>query len=641
MRFNFFCVPFLLIFFSQTSFSFQKEVKELGELIFVSKTPNPKEINYPNCNFSTIFLTSKNERFNVIFRGIQKNKLLEASKLKKGDKLSLNLIPFEKVSSEIKQMQLADYVDDFDLPIYFAKQYSKIKSYKKNKVKYVKKKIKKNKITILPKEKDAIKARKKSIKKDLKSINKIYKKTGKRNWGKWYSKTFKQREEYMNAFKRKEKKWVNDAYFSAGKAFSENKEGNFVEAMIEFKNYLDNFNIDLLIVRIPFKGEICADLFLDNFSQDKIIDPYVTKITKELLNNNIEVLNLNPRLIEERFKTPLTFFYNDFDESHPAEQVSRVAADEIAKRLERYNFFEDKDNSELKLIKKESRFRNSKTYKWPTGNENFSSKESILYSSIINEKEQPVRFSEKSNSKILIVGNSFLSYPSEKKGASISHYFNYISNIKPDVFFRSGASGFGRLIFKKGENFLEGKKVLVYIVHPQNFQRNVAMVPTSYKFNSNDFIEEKLKKISKENWFDIDYSSTPHKLVKGAKIKSQKEFLVIGKILQMNSLKPNRKGIGKGGSLKLRLENKKLNKESSYIKLTIKFAKIAFGHVEVIYNEKVKNLMRTLNRSDKLIEEVYFKVDNNKNEIDINFLETRNNRPLQIESIEINILKRK
>ncbi|APG66197.1 hypothetical protein LPB136_12800 [Tenacibaculum todarodis] len=484
---------FLVVVFvlSNKAFTFQIKKLTFGELSFISKLPDPKSINYPNCNFSVVLLTSENEKISVIFRGIKNNELLVASTLKKGDKLKLNLVPFKNTSSEIQQMQLSDDIEDFDLPIYFASNFSKVKSYlKKNKVN--KNKVKEEKLVIKPRSRFAIKQRKKYIKKDLKALRKRYKKEGSSNWESWYDSTLDYRKEYIKSFSKKEEKWVENSFFSAGKAFHKQKEGNFVDAMVEFKDYLNKFNIDLILVRVPYKGEICADLFIEHPPENLIIDPYVLKITKELLENDLEVINITPRLIKERLNSPLTYFYNDFTESHPGEKVSLVIADEVVNRVKRYPFFKKESKKENIISeKKENQFRNRKKYKWPNGNDIYQATDDITYSAVINEQKTPFLLTDKSKSSILFVGNSFLAYPSFKKGASVPHYFKQQSNITPDVFLRSGGSGFGRLIFKNGEKYLEGKKVLVYIVHPDHFQGDVLKIPEAYKFKKDEFLEKK------------------------------------------------------------------------------------------------------------------------------------------------------
>ena len=57
------------------------------------------------------------------------------------------------------------------------------------------------------------------------------------------------------------------------------------------------------------------------------------KVTYDLLKNGVEVHDILPKLLEERNNYPLLFWYNDFEETHPAEAISWIVARELKEIL--------------------------------------------------------------------------------------------------------------------------------------------------------------------------------------------------------------------------------------------------------------------------------------------------------------------
>ena len=613
------------------------EVIVEGELEFVSPLPNPEKMDYPDCNFSTIFNVNTKDnvnRINVVFLGIKNRKSLSESNFRVGDKLRLTLILFEKANADIRQTQLVDNVEDFDIEVYFAVNAIKIGKYSEietsKSIKFIKKKT--NEINILPIDKKASKLRNKSIKKDIKRIEDLLKLHG-GTWEQWEEDLKKFQQTYTASYNNKESKWVENSFFSAGTAYND-ESGNFVEAMVEFRDYLKQYNIDLMVLRIPYKGEICADLFA-TLPSDKIANPYALKLTHELLKNDIEVIDILPILIEKRFNYPLTYFYQDFDELHPGEQVSWIAAEEIAKKFERYTVFRESEKKQL-YLKDTIGFRNKKKYKYPVGNSLFSDKELLTYKTITNEKRKMLELNYDNNkSPFCFIGNSFLAYPSIRKGGSIPHYFSYLTSITPDVYYRSAGIGLGRLVYKRGLSFLENRKVFVYIVHPSLFHSCVPLMPLSVEFGDFIFFEHKILSI-KNNWADTTVSpliySPNFSMTKGFTISKEGCLIIQGlKGYRTNS-----------GDVFIRFSKQEPFKKGDFLKVYIKFEAVGYAKLNIQYGEEVQEALRTKNKNDASFEEFYFKIDKMQqqpSEIKINFKGVQ--KPQIISEIKISTLSLK
>lgn len=626
------CLLFLVNVFGQKS-TVSKLVVE-GEIEFISKLPNPSTMDYPDCNYSAILNLNTDSGatdVTVVFKGIEDRKLVTAS-FRVGDKVRLTLIPFEDAEVEIRQIQLVDEVDDFDMKVYYAIQSKKIKKYSENTnnntVTSTTEKV--ESIQIVPKDLKSTRIRKKNIKSEIKRIEKLLKSHG-GTWEQWEKDINGFKAEYAKATKAEASKWVENSFFSAGKAYAETNEGNFVEAMTRFNAYLKQFNIDLIVIRIPFKGEVSGGLFSDKLS-DYVTNPYALKVTSDLLKNDVEVIDILPKLIEERMKSPLTFWYNDFEEAHPAEPVSWIVAKELKSVLSRYPEYKDSPRVETNLIDKVGINTGGPAYKWPKGNKSFSSNQLIGFKAVVDSTGEMLQLNfDKTASPFLFIGNSFMAYPALRKGGSIPHYFTYETGILTDVYFRSGGAGFGRLIYKKGLSYLENRRAIVYIALPSDFQGTVPEIPLGASIHKDDYTEKPMLKLGENTW--------------------SKHTVFIPEISARNILHIQKNGhlraIGKetgksdGGDVIVTIPDVAAFKKNDILKIKFEFRSVGYGNVVVNYGGQEKSFFRSNDSKDTNIETVYFKI---KEKTDIKKFKIsfrRLKRKQVIKEIDVSLLRSK
>lgn len=596
------CLLLFINVYAQTS-SKDKLVVE-GEVLFVSKLPKPNEIDYPNCNYSAIVkLNTKDEnvRVNVVFQGIINKKTVATAKFKIGDKLNLSLLSFDKTAAEVRQTQLVDQVDDFDMKVYYALEAKKIKQFssKKAKAAVETKNNKVSAISKLPKDRKAARIRKKKIQSEIERIEKLLQSHG-NSWEQWEKDIQNFKAEYTKATEAKLSKWIGNSFFSAGNAYAEQNEGNFVEAMTRFHTYLKQYNIDLIVIRIPFKGEVSGNFFSDKLS-DGIVNPYAMKVTLDLLKNGVEVHDILPKLMEEREKYPLLFWYNDFEETHPAEATSWIVAKELKKILARYKEY-DKVAKISTSLKDTVGVRNGKSYRWPKGNKAFSSSKMISFKTVLDSTKNVVPIHYDTNtSPFLFIGNSFLAFPSIKRGGSIPHYFIHETGIQPDVYYRSGGIGLGRLIYKKGLSFLENRRAIVYVALPQSFQGTVPVIPLEASITQKKFQEKEIVTLQKNNW-DTYVEFSPE-VKPGIPFLVQKNGYI--RALGKNGVKSD------GGDMTITIPEIENVPKNSILKVKFEFRSVGFGHVVVNYAGKEKRFLRSNDVKDGYLETVYFNLNTN------------------------------
>jgi hypothetical protein len=618
--------------YAQTS-SKDKLVVE-GEVLFVSKLPKPNKIDYPNCNYSAIVkLNTKDEniRVNVVFQGIINKKTVATAKFKVGDKLNLSLLSFDKTAAEVRQTQLVDQVDDFDMKVYYALEAKKIKQFssKKTKATVETKNNEVSTISKLPKDRKAARIRKKKIQSEIERIEKLLQSHG-NSWEQWEKDIQNFKAEYAKATEAKASKWIGNSFFSAGNAYAEQNEGNFVEAMTRFNTYLQQYNIDLIVIRIPFKGEVAGDFFSDKLSDD-IVNPYAMKVTLDLLKNGVEVHDILPKLMEEREKYPLLFWYNDFEETHPAEGTSWIVAKELKQILSRYKEYDEVAKITTSL-KDTLGIRNRKSYRWPKGNKAFLSHKMIPYKAVLDstKKMVPIRY-ETNTSPFLFIGNSFLVYPSIIRGGSIPHYFIHETGIQPDVYYRSGGVGLGRFIYKKGLSFIENRRAIVYVALPQSFQGTVPVIPLEASISKKRFQEKEIVTLQKDTWNTYVEFSPEIKPGIPFRIQQNGYISAVGK----DGLHSD------GGEMTITIPALKNITKDEILKIQFEFRSVDLAHVIVKYGGEEKRFLRSKDVKDGYLETLYFKAntDTDTQKLTVSFKKI--NRKQLIKEINISVLSPK
>ena len=103
-----------------------------GRVTAVSKLPDPKQIDYPDCNYSVTFELfagddiSLTERFVVVVPGIRKQQRTAWAAVRKGEKYRLTLVDENELQDSEKSIQIVDDNGDFDLPYFYLKAVKKI-----------------------------------------------------------------------------------------------------------------------------------------------------------------------------------------------------------------------------------------------------------------------------------------------------------------------------------------------------------------------------------------------------------------------------------------------------------------------------------------------------------------------------------
>jgi hypothetical protein len=100
--------------------------------------------------------------------------------------------------------------------------------------------------------------------------------------------------------------------------------------------WLRQRGVELIFVPVPKMTEVYVERFLDPCPEDCIIAPHVRRTILEMLSEDVEVMDL-ARVFRELRYTDAEYLYNTGD-THWAPRGMRIAAKQIADRIERYSF---------------------------------------------------------------------------------------------------------------------------------------------------------------------------------------------------------------------------------------------------------------------------------------------------------------
>ena len=460
-------------------------IKLEGKITRVSSLPNPQKADYPDCNYTALFQVENvlsgdsiiPREMVLVIPGFRNRILVTDSRYTTGQRLSVSVELFDKIPEKLRQIQQADEITSIDLDYYYLLESEGISQLSPIVGLPGKSRINKDTLlkTIIPKvmtgqDKQAQRLRKNAIQDDLKHINELLTHNG-GDFRVWYDRLSTARIEYNDHRIKKTEKWIGDSYFNASSCAYDYDETwgfdiNYKEVIIQLNQYLKARNIDLIVVRVPYKSEICGDLFVPEM-KNHILNPYLLKLQRDLLQADVEVIDLARVGVHNRFKYPLMYWYQNFD-YHPAEGIDWTAADILSERLKRYNFTSNLQSPLTVKKVKMSDVGSNTVYRWPGGNPGFNPNEQTLFDGIYDASSSHVlEITEANNSPVLFIGDSYLGAPNFSVGASIPQYTAYQTRVIPNwLMRRAWASGICRFLVQKGDGFLKDRKVCIFAFKP-------------------------------------------------------------------------------------------------------------------------------------------------------------------------------
>ena len=471
-----------------------------GTVRATSVIPDPEKNDYPNCLYtlfieidsllSDVLPETKVSCEVIVDVPIMKDKtVLQENKFLPGDKICCTCAEYDAMPQGIQEIQISDDIQSYEHQQYYSFWIRKISAFSKGGNRnFAKREITILPIQSLPKEEKAATLRKERIQNEITRIEEEIQKHG-GSFEKWKEEYKLIGERYNKLCEEGYKGWIKDSYFAAGESETTYSTKEYIEAILPYKQYLSENNIDLIVVRIPSKWDFAARVLASDDFQE---NPAWVEHYYECLKNDIEIVDPMPEMWNHRFEFPLFYFYNDPSETHPFEGQAIISARVLSGFLRRYSFPVSDQAIELE----DFIFKTSETrYFWPEGNGKFNHKENISFKRVIQDGKKVRDILVNTGSPFIFLSNSFFAYPKRLEGASVPTYTAFFIQHIPDWFLQDGIGSSMLRNLIAAPQALSNRKAVIMVGHPSFWNGSFPPFPK--------YISDNAKVISQEKKMDF------------------------------------------------------------------------------------------------------------------------------------------
>ena len=371
-----------------------------------------------------------------------------------GDKVACTCAPYEAMPESILEIQLSDDIRSFEHRQYYPLRIEKIQAFRETGNKdFAKREISVFPVRSLPRDEKAAAARRERIQKEIARVESELARHG-GTFEAWKEEYKPIAEKYVRLCEEGRAVWIGDSHFAAGCRETTYNTRAYIEGLLPYKKYLEENNIDLIVVRVPSRGDFAARVLA---SDDFVENPAWMEHYLECLKNDIEIVDPMPEMWKERFDFPLFYFYQDPDQRHPFEGTAMVMAKEIADVLQRYPYERNAPGIVLRDIQFKTR---DALYHWPAGNEKRDPSENVVFKRALRDGEPCKDFAFRSGSPFLLLSNSYFWFPEWTLGASVPGYAAHFLEAIPDWRYRGGIDN-QMITFLLEPHLLDGRRAVV------------------------------------------------------------------------------------------------------------------------------------------------------------------------------------
>ena len=475
-----------------------------GTIKRTSTIPDPETNDYDNCLYALFVeldsvlssdppLSSKMPCEAIITVPIMKDKrLIEGNTFFPGDKVHCVCAEYDAMPLEIQRIQLSDDIQLFDHQQFYTIHINKIKSFATTGNRsFAKREITTIPIQSLPKDENAARVRNNRIQAEMSLIEEEIKKHG-GSFEAWKKEYKPIEERYTELCNEGWKGWINDSFYAAYGAETTYQTKAYIKGLLPYKKYLEDNNIDLIVLRVPSKGDFAARVLAAEDFQE---NPAWVEHYYECLKNDIEIIDPMPEMWKHRFDYPLFYFFRPDSEFHPFEGQAFVSAQCLSKVLKRYNFSNSEEPIEIEdysFITKDPR------YLWPEGNNKFNPNENVVFKQVVRNKETIGSLCVNSGSPFLFLSNSFFWCPRGSQGASVPGYTAYFLQHIPDWFYQDGTANPLIRMLVNAPEVLQKRHAVIMVGHPGAWNGSFPVFPK--------YLLDKPESISLEKTLNFDSS---------------------------------------------------------------------------------------------------------------------------------------
>lgn len=250
------------------------------------------------------------------------------------------------------------------------------------------------------------------------------------------------------------------------------------ESILQTRDWLSKRGIDLIVVPIPTRAEIYADLMTGTKTIPHVA-PHRLLFNKQLLNSGIEVVDLTPYFLEARLnedlQSPRALYCKD--DPHWDTEGIKIAAKIVAKRLKRYKFKQPSEQFRITEIQRDSHhdlfnhlhddLKDERYKQIKTVEEIYTSENSLF-------KADP-------DSPILVCGDSYVVM---HDGGSISAHLSKEMGLRVDLLSQAGGGPLvPKLLASSPPAYINNKSVVIWCFVVRYFPAKEWLLLDSEKSN--------------------------------------------------------------------------------------------------------------------------------------------------------------
>ncbi len=260
--------------------------------------------------------------------GFRGRVLQPTAKLAPGDLIRCSLIPDSQMGEGVRALQRIDDIEELGLPLYYAARAAKASETNTMRVVQIPANV-----PVLPQYATPQAA----ISNDLSVLRARLAAHG--GWDAWYQELEPVRQELAAKLKTAGGPLIlNDRqYFGTIRPLTDKPTPSWdppVHVLSSLARQLRDRGIDLIVVPVPEKEHVTGQFFLDHPPKDAVLNPYRSAMHVRLLDAGVEVIDLQPALIEAWTRYPHVFY--DAEDEHPADGAVQTIAEQTGRRLARY-----------------------------------------------------------------------------------------------------------------------------------------------------------------------------------------------------------------------------------------------------------------------------------------------------------------
>lgn len=445
-----------------------------GTVRATSVIPNPAKNDYDNCLYalfveidsilSDMTSDAKIPYELIVDVPIMKDKtIIQDNIFKPGDSIYCICAEYDAMPQAIQEIQLSDDIQSYEHLQFYSLVTRKIQVFLKGgKRDFAKREITVLPVQSLPKDEKASELRKKRIQNEIANIEEELKKHG-GSFETWKEEYKSIAEKYKQLSSDGYKGWIKDSFFAAGGKETTYKTQEYIEGILPYKKYLEENNIDLIVVRVPSKWDFAARVLGADVFQE---NPAWIEHYYECLKNDIEIIDPMPEMWKHRFDYPLFYYYHLPKESHPFLGESIVSAELISDVLNRYSF--EKSLQPISLSK--STFEISEKYMYPEGNKTYTPSDPVFYYSVVQDGKSIGGLVASSGSPFLFLSNSFFYHPARYSGGSVPGYSSFYLQCITDWYYQQGLDNAMIRNLVARPSLLANRKAVIMGEHPDHWK---------------------------------------------------------------------------------------------------------------------------------------------------------------------------